>query len=68
MAFRASLRSLAAKMTEAERQEALRGANEKMREYHMKRPPIEVILKSRKAKEGNSFFQLSVGALLVTYT
>mmetsp|Transcript_17304 Transcript_17304/g.24436 ORF Transcript_17304/g.24436 Transcript_17304/m.24436 type:complete len:175 (+) Transcript_17304:74-598(+) len=53
MAFRAtSLRRLAAKMTSAEREMALKDANEKMRQYYINRPSMEVLRKSRLGSEG----------------
>mmetsp|Transcript_29548 Transcript_29548/g.45104 ORF Transcript_29548/g.45104 Transcript_29548/m.45104 type:complete len:171 (-) Transcript_29548:78-590(-) len=51
MAFRASIRQLA-KMTTAERESALRNANEKMRQYYVNRPPIHLVKKKRKFGEG----------------
>ena len=43
-------------MTSVERATALREANEKMRQYHMNRPPIEVF-QQKKKQRGQSFFQ-----------
>ena len=40
-------RMAAAKMTEAERSEALREANAKMREYHLNRPSLETLSNAR---------------------
>lgn len=48
MAFRASIQRLAAKMTEAERTAILRDANEKMKAYHMNRPPIHKVKPKKK--------------------
>lgn len=72
MAFRSTaMRRFAAKMTEAERSEALREANSKMREYHMNRPSLETLKKrkSRKGRTGSSSehtMQMALAASFVT--
>ena len=69
MAFRAfrptHLRQMAAKMTEAERSEALREANAKMREYHMKRPPIEKVRRKKRKSEDHTI-QMAIAASFAT--
>jgi len=45
------VRTFATKMTPAERNAALRDANEKMRQYYINRPPIELL--QRKKKRNN---------------
>eukprot|EP00553_Chaetoceros_curvisetus_P007866 CAMPEP_0204615868 /NCGR_PEP_ID=MMETSP0717-20131115/3249_1 /ASSEMBLY_ACC=CAM_ASM_000666 /TAXON_ID=230516 /ORGANISM="Chaetoceros curvisetus" /LENGTH=180 /DNA_ID=CAMNT_0051628909 /DNA_START=70 /DNA_END=612 /DNA_ORIENTATION=+ len=55
MSFRASLRCLsssAKKMTSAQRESALRNANEKMKSYYVNRPPVHLIKKKRKFGDG----------------
>ena len=64
--MRATLvRRFAAKMTEAERSEALREANAKMREYAMNRPPIEKVKRKRKANSEHTL-QMALAASFVT--
>uniref|UniRef100_A0A7S2VYU2 Uncharacterized protein n=1 Tax=Eucampia antarctica TaxID=49252 RepID=A0A7S2VYU2_9STRA len=54
MAFRASsFRSLAAKMTAAERDLAVREANEKMRLYHVNRPSLEKLNRRSKSRSSD---------------
>jgi len=66
MAFRASIQRLAKQMTDAERTAILRDANEKMREYHMKRPPIYKVVKQKKFSDNfndNAFvLQMSIAS------
>ena len=59
------IRRFAAKMTEAERSEALREANAKMREYAMNRPPIEKVKRKRKANSEHTM-QMALAASFVT--
>ena len=69
MAFRTSaIRRFAAKMTEAERSEALREANAKMREYAMNRPPIEKITRAKRSGGSSSdhTMQMALAASFVT--
>lgn len=46
------MRRLASKMTSTERDAALRDANEKMKQYHINRPPIHKVIKKRRLFEG----------------
>jgi hypothetical protein len=52
MAFRFTLKRLASKLSSAEREAALRDANEKMKLYYTNRPPIDQVIKKRKFGEG----------------
>ena len=63
MAFRASLRRLASKMTSAEREAALRDANEKMKHYHVNRPHIHKVIKKRRLFEGEDGNQNFIQAM-----
>ena len=63
-------RMAAAKMTEAERSEALREANAKMREYHLNRPSLETLSNARRKRSSGSSsehtMQMALAASFVT--
>lgn len=72
MAFRASsFRSLAAKMTAAERDLAVREANEKMRQYYVNRPSLQKLQKSKtrsKERDNQHLIQFAlVSSFLVAF-
>mmetsp|Transcript_2486 Transcript_2486/g.2699 ORF Transcript_2486/g.2699 Transcript_2486/m.2699 type:complete len:184 (-) Transcript_2486:173-724(-) len=54
MIVRNTIRTFATKMTAAERNAALRDANEKMRQYYINRPPIEVLQRKKKRNNRDS--------------
>jgi hypothetical protein len=70
MAFRASsFRSLAAKMTAAERDLAVREANEKMRQYYVNRPSLQKLQKSKtrsKERDNQHLIQFALENLFVS--
>ena len=57
------MRRLASKMTAAEREAALTDANEKMKHYHMNRPPIHKVIKKRRLFEGKDGHQNFIQAI-----
>jgi len=63
MVVQTTIRSFAAKMTSAERNAILRDANEKMRQYYINRPPIEVLnrKKKRNNRDREHLIQLAAG-------
>lgn len=64
MIVRNTIRTFATKMTAAERNAALRDANEKMRQYYINRPPIELLnnaKKKRNNRDGEHLVQLAAG-------
>lgn len=68
MAFRGTfLRNLAAKMTAAERDIAIREANEKMRQYHMNRSSFEKLRKNSKygsrERDNQQLLQFGIGKM-----
>lgn len=63
-------RMFSSKMTPGEREAAMREADAKMREYHLNRPPIELV-KPKKSKWGNprddqTFIQAAIVVSFVT--